>query len=452
MKYLISSMMIVFLLASCAGQPGTLTGSPTLASISPTISHTPTIKPTSTIVPVTLTPSFTDTPTFVPSSTPTPTSKPGIFQRCLTIQPDAPLEENVDGTIIISDFLPPSSINISLFNLSTHKIRTIPVTGGNVRTSPNGSYFAFVDFNHNNLEIFSAQGRRIKSIPVEENRGVIERWLDNEHLVFIKSEPYVDGSRQRKYPPAIMIFNPFDGRKMLMPPDYPDIDTTHPRSPWSPYSVTVYSQDMERVVYLGAVRDELTGQKKGSGYILYSIPDHQRMAQIEAIGSHHPPIWSPDGSKFIFMGDDEFYLVSYEGNASKITHLNPDIKADTPFKDRYSVQYSSWSPDNRHLAFWLIHPGTQPRTFAILDTITGEVIDYCIKAGFNYQQYVDDPFPVWSPDGKRVIITANFYPEDQLGSSLLGEGNEVVLINLDEKLAYKISENKYVLGWLVPPQ
>jgi Tol biopolymer transport system component len=178
---------------------------------------------------------------------------------------------------------------------------------------------------------------------------------------------------------------------------------------------------------------------------LYGIPEKKKLAQIPDIYWDNPPVWSPDGSKFIMMGNDEFYLVTYDGAISKITHLNPDYDLYKGAGFRYLADYYSWSPDSQHVAFWLSPFGTERYTLAILDTHSGEIIEYCIPIGDGFPQYgLSTLYPVWSPDGKKLVVAANFRPN-------LEPGNDVILVDLEKEKSYKVTENTFPVGWLVAP-
>ena len=115
---------------------------------------------------------------------------------------------------------------------------------------------------------------------------------------------------------------------------------------------------------------------------------------------------------------------------------------------RYVPEKYSWSPDGRFAAFWLMsideYGASGSGTFVILDTVTGEIMDYCISAGVieNYSgNYLFEP--VWSPDGKYLAINAN----------LQENGNfDTLLVDLEDGSAAKIGENLAPRGWLVTDQ
>ena len=240
------------------------------------------------------------------------------------------------------------------------------------------------------------------------------------------------------YPPTVIVVNPFHDKIQTLPPDFPDIDLIYNLLSWNQSGTTVYDPTLTRVVYPGSVT---TDDYQGNGYILYGIPEKKKLAQIPS-WFDPPPVWSPDGSKFIVKGDDEFYVVGYDGGVTKITHMNPNFDPSKMTGATYSAEYYDWSPDGRHVALWLYDIASDHRTLAILDTQTGAVRDTCIAAGYMDPTFTP-PNPVWSPDGKSLVVAAHYRPDDY--------GNDVVLIDLEKNTAYKLTSNKIPVGWLISP-
>jgi hypothetical protein len=97
--------------------------------------------------------------------------------------------------------------------------------------------------------------------------------------------------------------------------------------------------------------------------------------------------------------------------------------------------------DGQYVAFWLNDFKTGNFTLAILDTQTGVITDTCIQAGSNPFNVITSPFAAWSPDGKSLVVAANFRPEDN--------GKDVVLVDLEKQVICKITTNNFPVGWLV---
>jgi hypothetical protein len=447
MKKRISLLVIgaMFLLASCVDKTEIPpTGLPTkmTATIRPTLTRTPTPAeiPSSTPPPTTALPSTT------PSDTPTPTPDSGVIQNCLTIQPTLPEGPGYTGMIAFEDAFPGYS-GIALYDVQVNKVTRIASDGTYLAVSPDRSLFAIKDISENQLKIFSPDGKRIKAFPWKENWRWIERWLDNQNILIAMLE-IKELTGDLVSPPKVLLFNPFTGLSQTLIPDFPEIDTGISSSdwPWLRFSETIYSPDLKRVVYPGII-DLYPGRlDAGMGYILYGIPEKKKLAQIPNLYWQNPPAWSPDGSMFIMVGNGEFYLVGYDGAISKITHLNPDLDLEKGTGFRYLADYYSWSPDSQHVAFWLSPFGTDRYTLAVLDTHSGEITDYCIPAGGDglYSWGYTTLYPVWSPDGKKLVVAANFRPKWE-------HGNDVILVDLEKKTSFKVTSDNFPYGWLVSP-
>jgi WD40-like Beta Propeller Repeat len=429
---------IMIFLGGCSG---TLLTQGTLPSDELTL--TPLIIPTKTIVQIGTSPTtpVVATKTVNITSTITPTPDTGVSEDCLTIQPNLPGEIGYSGKIMLETHGPDVVNNISYYYLNSGNKSDIPSMGSiDLSVSPNRTRFAFEDYNSKRLKVFGSDGIQIKSLPWGKYWGWVDRWLDNQNIAIVMAEPESSGSNFDKYPRAVLILNPFTNQMQTLPPDFPDIDLASTNLSWDKSGTTIYDPTLRRVVYPGTMQG---GNLSGMGYILYGIPEKKKLAQIPSAGWDSLPLWSPDGSKFIVMGDDEFYQVSYDGRISKITHMNPGYVPDKNSGDKYWAEYYSWSPDGQHLALWLQTLDTHRRTLAILDVATGLITDACISAGYNPDDVRTLPYPVWSPDGRSLVVAANYRPEDN--------GNDVVLVDLEKDEAYKLTTNKFPVGWLVTP-
>ncbi len=443
MRRSLALAILLLLLPACVAvppTPGAGARSPTAAI---TLAASPTPAPTRTPTPQPTLTSTLPPPTPPPPDTPTPTPDSGVTQNCLPIQSELPKGHGYIGTIAFANIFPGhgeySMNELSLYDLHTGKVTMISDEGVSLSVSPDRTLLAYKDLTENLLKIFSSDAKRVKSMFWRENWRSIERWLDNQNLLIVIVETE-DRTRTWQNPPKVLLVNPFTDHSQTLLPDYPEIDLgpymTALALPW-PSSLTIYSSDLKRVVYPGVV---YPGSPDVSiGYILYGIPEEKKLAQIPNVDwGGHPPVWSPDGSRFIMVGNYEFYLVSYDGVISQITHLNPDFDEDKRTGFRYLAEYYSWSPDSRHVAFWLSPFGTDRYTLATLDTASGQITDYCIPI---YDRSVR--YPVWSPDGKNLVVAAN--------SRLQELGNDVILVDLEKMTSFKVTSNNFPVGWLVSP-
>jgi hypothetical protein len=406
----------------------------TLASTA-TPTETPAYTPTLSASPTSSLPPFR-TPT--PSAAPSPTPDSGVSQNCLPIQPALPQGHSYNGKIIF-DYENSNADNLYyLYNPQRKDIITITNAGHSLSVSPDHTQLAYVDLAKNRLVVLDPGGEQIASVSWRENWGWIDRWLDNQRLLITMDER---GKLPEdwKIPQNMVLLNPFTGQSQTLYSQYPEIhDEEFNPIYWPRVSITIYSPDLKRVVYPGVVYPGSPDAAKG--YILYGILEQTKLAQIPNWYWQNPPMWSYDGTKFIMEGNHEFYLVSYDGTVTQVTHMNPERNTDTENKYGYYGYNFLWSPDNQHVAFWLTPSGKDQYTLAVLNTESGEITDYCIPAGRD--RWGNLLYPLWSPDGKNLLVAANFGTELE---------NDVLLIDRQNKVAYKLPRHDYPAGWLVAP-
>jgi len=176
--------------------------------------------------------------------------------------------------------------------------------------------------------------------------------------------------------------------------------------------------------------------------------------------------WSPDGKQFAVAPAlfpevappsphgkfhpasnellEELYSVDRDGKITQLTHLLDDYP-------RVYIDNFRWSPDGRSIAFWFsswqddIDLSDDPignRYLALLDTTTGRVTNTCIHgendASIGISKY---PAPIWSPDGKQVVVQ----------SQISEESFQTVLVDIQQNRAFKIGEDLAPMGWMIAP-
>jgi hypothetical protein len=441
MKRLLSTFSILWwvFLVGCAGEKGTpfYQSTKTISRTNiPWVTSSPKTAETSSLL------AATDTGTSTPAVPPiTPTSQPGVVQSCIKIQPGLIEKNDYTGTIAFETHDPPVVNVFSFFDFKTGKFsKIIGKDMMDFSTSPDRSMYAYENFGTHRLEIFSADRKSIKSLMWGVDWGNIAGWLDNQRIIIAKSEAESPGSHAAKYPRSDLAINPFTNQTKTLLPDYPNIDKASENTSWGNFGTTVYDSTLSRVIYPGLMK---LSDYKGMGYILYGINEKKILAQIPSVTWNQLPLWFSDGSQFIVMGDDEFYRVSYNGQITRISHMNPDFAPKGKNKIDYLIEYYSLSPDDKHVALWLVDFTTKRGTLAILDTHTGEVTDTCILAGYNPFDIGTFPYPTWSPDGRELVVAANYRPNDN--------SHDVALIDLEKQAAYIITTNLFPVGWLISP-
>ena len=386
-----------------------------------------------------------------PTQYPTAVITPTVVKRCFSIQPKLPEEYEYKGRIVFETHRSKEENSISFFDFKTAQITEMKsVENRNLSVSADRTMFALEDDKSSQLSIFSASGKRLKSLAWGKNWGSITSWLGNTQIAIGMAEPDSINPRLDKYPRDVLVINPFSNQMQIFTADYPNIDRGSENASWE-YSLStmVFDPTLTRVVYPGGgikFENNVMG-----GYYLYGIPEKKVLAQLPCYRWNQPPIWSPDGSQFIVDRDNEFYLVSVNGNITKLTRLNQKFETLEKTDLRYYIEYYSWSPDGRYVAFWLAeysgnvdqNQSQLIRTLAIVDVQTGKIIDTCIPAGYTDSNFQNFPYPVWAPDGKNLIVIANYQKEDG--------GYDTVLVDLQKQTAYKFAKKLSPVGWLITP-
>lgn len=389
-------------------------------------------------------PSVTESPGQLPTETfqLVETQAERITQDCFITKPSLPDNHEYDGAIVFESYVSDAPGEYVLFDLRLGRTNLIPGKENvGLSVSPDRKMYAMKNNDTKWLELYTADGKLILKKEWQTKWGKITGWIDNQQIAFVMSEEESPGSRNDLYPPAILVMNLFTDQSHYLEPNYPDIDNARSFFGWDNYGATVYNNSLSRVVYPGDI--EFSDDPFGTGYILYGIPEKKKIAEIpNSAWVGHPPIWSPDNSRFLMKGVDEFYLVGDDGNFSKISRMNPLYNPITRKGSKYDALYYSWSPDERHVAFWLVTKEDDHRTLAILDTNTGNVTNTCIRAGYGTNDISEHLFPVWSMDGKTLVVAANYDTKIKKFDS--------VLIDLEKHEAYRITNDLNPLGWLFP--
>jgi len=374
---------------------------------------------------------ITRTSTIAPILTPTLaiTAAPQIDMKenCLTILPELPKDINLKGGIILENHGGADKNYLYDLETKTEKVISISQSDRFFRVSPDGKWYAYEDLQNKLVRVFSSDQKLIRIIGLENSWGVYD-WLNNEILLIMGSPEGDTGSGDLAIP--FIAINPFTNQRTTLEQNYPGIN----HMDWPGAGNTVYNPQLTMVVYYGNFNE---GADRGA--ILWDMRKKKSIAKIPNTYNSGPPysapIWSPDGSKFIYTNDnDEVMLANDDGSVSQITYLNKD-------GFQFSPNFFSWSPDEEKIAFWLNNNNLKRESLAVLDLSTGEITDYCITAGYDPSRMVYDPAPEWSQDGNFLVMEANYLQE-------IG-GSDVVIVDMSKNLAAKIEENFIPMGFLV---
>jgi hypothetical protein len=365
----------------------------------------------------------------------------------LEITPTLPSDVRVEGRIVFSGagWLSPSYLLDMMTGdkiiLNEEKDDVI----GYMNVSPDGKWLAYRhDKFHpasSQLIITASDGQPLQNIPWDSSWGQISGWLDDERLWISRKR----GSDPYSINDVLIVLNPFTRRQQELPVDYPGFVNVYSGPGWGAFnlSATVYDPTLRRVLYPGGF----------SKLILWDVQTNREIAVVAGtISLNMTPRWSPDGQHFLISGpatlmtsqpqDDsgtermELFGVSRDGEIKQLTHL-ADLYTEVNF-GRYA-----WSPDGRYVAFGVrlqpnIYPDLYPMSkstnayrFAILDTVTQEVTNYCVPNTTPAE-------PVWSPDSRQVVI------EDNQSIS----ENNVFVIDITQNIAVNLAENATPVGWM----
>jgi len=413
----------------------TLTIEPSV--IFPTETIQPTQTPTSTSYPT-----YTIIPTEIPTLAILPIST--LTQKCLTIQPDLPISFLSAGKVLFSDDTGQEQTLGSIMGMVSQDSQPHLLAGAPLSIfswergfiSPDRKLLAYesVTFEEDKLVIVDDQlvvidvdGQVIASMDWDDDWFRIEGWLDMEHLV-LASTDYAW--------PGVYIVNPFTGQSQEFIPTLPDIFI----DPIEQEKGSVkWKFILEPSLSLTAYERRIPGATLWDddwSFVLWDLPNELEkwVLQDTSFARMDIPIWSPDSSHLAVIVQDrpddnferfELYLVERDGNAQKLIDLpgNADI----------GLGKMRWSPNGRYIAI-----GGDP--FIILDTVTRQVKDYCISAGFFAAPIY------WSPDSKQVLVS---YASRESGS----QPYLSIVIDVEHDVAAQLHPDPLMepIGWLALP-
>lgn len=350
---------------------------------------------------------------------------------CVQVITEAPKDKTYQGLVA---FYNPESKNYGLYDLKTGVEKEIlGKRNRDFSVSPSRKAYAYHNIQSNQLLVFSSARQLLHTLDWKKDWGYIGNWINDERLLIEFSKPDESNPSYDEYPRTLLILNPSTGEQKMLAPSFPDIDKTA-NIEWDGFGSTVYDPLITRVIYPANVKGN-----SAMSYILWDVPGNREIKQLQlpvALGGM--PRWFADGTKFILNGQDgEFYVVDRDGEISQITHVNLSTNGSN-----FSSRYYSWSPDGKTVALWLESTESKSTHIALLDVDNQKIKDLCIPAGYNPMRLNYTPIPVWSPDGKYLLIEAD---------NQKNGGSDVVVVDVEAQSAQKIASNRNPLGWLVLP-
>ena len=191
--------------------------------------------------------------------------------------------------------------------------------------------------------------------------------------------------------------------------------------------------------------------KEGGEVSLVNVQSGEELAHANFVNWGSLPTWSPNGEYLTIVNREEtvdnFYLVSQDGK---------EFQRITDFAKEFnfvSIPEYTWSPNNTQIVFWLNledddqQDGAQSE-LAILDLSTKQVTRLCIQgiSSIAYEPLsMNHPEPIWSPDGRYIMITR----WDDLADP---KKYNVLVVHIETGAVEKISENTAPIGWMTNGQ
>jgi hypothetical protein len=171
-------------------------------------------------------------------------------------------------------------------------------------------------------------------------------------------------------------------------------------------------------------------------FTLWDLQTEQDVSTLDKISVVFTdrPAWSQDGSRLAIIvrnkpedNWERFELFTIDWDGEVHTWVNVHGNADI------GLGKMRWSPNGRFIAI-----GGDP--FIVLDTVTRQVWDYCISAGFFASPIY------WSPDSKQLLVS--------MASRETGSQPDVsIVIDLEQDLAAQLHPDPLMIpiGWLENP-
>lgn len=398
-------LFVLVLLADCMP-----IGTPSIEIITPT--ETPLLSPTNTPIPTPL---------------PTATSLAANWEsakNCVTEYPQQPEGNQLEGVAALRSLSSTVlSLNLSLLDLKdgiSKVIDTANQSVWDVEVSPDGHTLAYSWFNSATskweLVLLDSVGSLQEVAWSSAEWFAFRGWLNDHQLVILQGSKY-------------FVVDPYqDSQLSFSPLDFPEFNSDHPD-----FFVS-FDPSLSKVVYRDGQIDVLD---LSSNTFIARIKDGYDRAPIIS--------WRPSGDIAAVVASlfpeqnlhglpDEIFIVEKDGQVRQLTHL-----FDT-FGLPFPINTLSWSPDGDKIAFW--YPDKEVNlNLMVTDYATGNTVNYCILNVPNASFPVSVSAPIWSPDGKYLMVENRYAPDK----------NKVLVVDLSNNSAFPIAKNASPIGWMVSP-
>ncbi len=450
-------LLSVLLLVACQGipTPATLPPENTVSPVTPTfpIRLSPTASASATMTAteqVTLTPVPSPTMYIYVAPTATPLFYPAgnLQSNCLAYLPELPPDVNFNSTIAFESYKIDKGViteyDTHLFNLAKNELFE-GEHGTGIVVSPDRRLMAFTIEEPgatrvvNELVVADASGKRLQTLPWEQDWRILLRWIDNQRLVI-----GLEDTSGIWRPLPLLVLNPFTNERQHLQADLPDF-LTLPLLDNSGWFGVIYDPTLTMAVYPHYFEND----KEKFTFALWDLVHQKQVVNLDDIFFSYSvsndiflkPQWASDGSQFVFRNmystrerkDFELYRVTRDGQVEQLTNLGAYASINN--------EIMSWSPDGQYLAIFISRPRMQAQAeyhLAILDIATKQIMDTCVW--FKEKPFVAELIPpVWSPNGEQLIV----------GQTQGHDG--VLLLDLPKGFFTQIAEDMEPVGWMLAP-
>jgi len=460
-KILLLFMLTLLLPTSCLQRPAQLELTQTALSPAPvqpsplapvsletatrtvvaTLTHTATATQTAA-------PTHTEMPTSTATATPEYPPETRLSRQCVELLPALPDGFQSNGTIMFGSddsfgiqYKPPFLLN--MVTMEAVPIEELAVI------SPDHKHIAFWaiskdaqgNLKQKRIVITNASGERQREIDWKyENWASFLGWSPDNRIVISWPE-LVHQIENNQVQYSYLLLDSSSGQSEMLRVTLPEVIPTLIKVGWSLSSwawfATMLNPQRTHLIYPRLLDEEYFT------YALWDVEKQKPVVTLESIykeavsmSARAPtPVWSPDGTQFIFQGnrlvsdngqeyvDFELYKAGLDGQIEQITNLTPAVSL-------WDAVYN-WSPDGQRiaLAWW----SEYENHIGVLDLKTLAITEYCIPFSSITSA------PLWSPDGKQFLIVDRY----------AGEHQQVILVDAESGLAAPIAEDVKPIGWLV---
>lgn len=371
------------------------------------------------------------TDTSVPTSVPTATSLVANWEaakNCVIEYKEQPEESQLEG---VAALLSLSSTviarELSLLDLkdgTSTKIDTSNQSIDILEVSPDRHTLAYTWFNNSTekweLVFIDSVGHRQRVAWSSEQGFFFQDWLNNHQLLIRQDSVY-------------LVVDPYkESQVSIAPSDFPDFNS------WDLKAFLSFDPSLSKVIYKSYAHIKILDLDSNTA--ITSLIDGidrvlivkwsfsgERAAVVATVSSEQ----KSDG----FGLPNEIFVVEKNGQVRQLTHL-----FDT-FGLPLEIDSISWSPDGSKIAFWIDDTGMDT-TLMVADYETGSIVNYCIGNIFESAFPSRVSAPIWSPDGKYMMIE-NRYESDK---------NKVLIVDISNHYAFPIAENASPVGWMAEGQ